>query len=41
MALSLDKKKGKELKEDDRSLSASQMIAYLIKKFSEKEKKEK
>lgn len=39
MALSLDKKKGKEMKEEDRSLSVSQMIDYLIKKFSEKEKK--
>ena len=38
MALSLDKKKGKEMKEEDRSLSVSQMIDYLIKKFSEKEK---
>jgi len=41
LALSLDKKKGKEMKEEDRSLSVSQMIDYLIKKFSEKEKKEK
>ena len=38
LALSLDKKKGKEMKEEDRSLSVSQMIDYLIKKFSEKEK---
>lgn len=36
LALSLDKKKGKEMKEEDRSLSVSQMIDYLIKKFSEK-----
>lgn len=36
LALSLDKKKGKEIKEEDRSLSVSQMIDYLIKKFSEK-----
>ena len=41
MALSRDKKKGKEMKEEDSSLSVSQMIDYLIKKFSEKEKKEK
>ena len=38
LALSLDKRKGKEMKEEDRSLSVSQMIDYLIKKFSEKEK---
>ena len=38
LALSLDKKKGKEMKEEDRSLSVSQMVDYLIKKFSEKEK---
>ena len=31
LALSLDKKKGKEMKEEDRSLSVSQMIDYLIK----------
>lgn len=36
LALSLDKKKGKEMKEEDRSLSVSQMVDYLIKKFSEK-----
>ena len=30
-----------EWEEEDRSLSVSQMIDYLIKKFSEKEKKEK
>ena len=36
--LSFDKKKGKKMKEEDRSLSVSQMIDYLIKKFSEKEK---
>lgn len=29
------------MKEEDRSLSVSQMIDYLIKKFSEKEKKRK
>lgn len=29
------------MKEEDRSLSVSQMIDYLIKKFSEKGKKEK
>ena len=38
LALSLDKKKEKEAKEEDRSMSVSQMIDYLIKKFSEKEK---
>lgn len=36
LALSMEKKK--EIKEEDRSLSVSQMIDYLIKKFSEKEK---
>ncbi len=29
------------MKEEDRSLSVSQMIDYLIKKFSEKEKEKK
>lgn len=38
LSLSLDKKKEKEMKEEDRSLSLSQMIDYLINKFSEKEK---
>lgn len=38
LALSLDKKKEKEVKEEDQSLSLSQMIDYLIIKFSEKEK---
>lgn len=31
LALSLDKKKEKEAKEEDRSMSVSQMIDYLIK----------
>lgn len=31
LALSLDKKKGKEMKEEDRSLSVSQMVDYLLK----------
>lgn len=38
LALSFEKKKEKEIKEEDRSLSLSQMIDYLINKFSEKEK---
>ena len=36
--LALSFKKEKEIKEEDRSLSLSQMIDYLINKFSEKEK---